>query len=182
MPYDKPYPANPSGVRQAPDHRALNHTTTLVVGSQPLATPFEAAQYFEPGINTKLTKRKTPKVNFTLPSDMPSYPLGFVPTNQTPGANGEEPSIVPQKVGVPADLLEVFARISAEEQAIAKLPKGGIDAGQQVATELFTSLKEKNAQAIFEKFIAEGHSEDMINDALYNVKVSKLQKRILGEK
>jgi hypothetical protein len=179
----RPRVANPSAVLQAPDHKALNHATQLVVPGQPLSTPPIAQEYFEPGVNTKLTRRRTPKTNYTLPSDMPTYPLGFVPTNQTPGPlAGQEPPQIKVKEGVPADLLQVFARISAEQDALAKLPRGGIDAGQQVATEMMAALKEKNSQAIYEKFIAEGHTEEMINDALYNVKVASLEKRIVGGK
>lgn len=152
MPYDKPYPANPSGVRQAPDHKALNKTTTLVVGSQPLATPFEAALYFEPGINTKPTKRKTPKVNFTLPSDLPTFPLGFVPTNQTPGARGEEPSIVIPKEAVPADLLDMFSAISRQQLAestgveAAKV-QGRLDVGSIIAQQYQAAVTERQTQA-----------------------------------
>ena len=180
---NRPRLANPSVVRQAPDNKALNFPTQLIVGSQQLSTPPIAQEYFEPGVNTKLNRRRKPKTDYTMPSDMPKYPLGFVPINQTPGPlQGQEPPQIVVKEGVPADLLEVFARISAEEQALAKQPRGGIDAGQQVATEMLTALKAKSAQAIFDKFIAEGHTEDMIEEALYNVKVSKLEKRIAGTK
>ena len=83
--------AQPLAVKQAPDFRALGKTANLILESLPLSTPPMAQEYLEPGVNVKLTKRKTPKTNYTLPSDLPKYPLGFVPT-QNGAQLGDETS------------------------------------------------------------------------------------------
>lgn len=133
--------ALPSRVQHAPNANALKKTAILVVGGQELATPPIAQEYFEPGVNTKLNRRTKPKANYTLPSDMPKYPLGFVPVNQTPGANGEEPAIVPQKELVPQDLLQVFQKVAAERLAETK-PVVKVDEGTRVSRELLTAVRE----------------------------------------
>lgn len=170
--------ANPSPVKQAPDARALMKATNLVVVPEPGSSPAQLQNYFEPGVNVKLTRRKTPKTNYTLPSDLPTYPLGFVPTNKDSLARGEEPSIIQVRESAPADLLEVFAKINAEEQVLAKMPKNGVDSGQEVATEYLNALKEKNITAIVDKLVSEGYDDEMIEDALYETKMDSLKRRL----
>lgn len=172
--------ANPLGVRQAPDNKALSHPTQLVVASQELSTPPEAQQYFEPGVNTKLTRRRKPKTNYTLPSDMPTYPLGFVPTNQTPGANGEEPPEIKVKEAVPADLLDMFAKISAQQAAESKAVEeakviGALDIGTIVARQYRDAMTEKQTEARVEKLVREGYSADEVGEAL---RVTRLERAI----
>ena len=151
------YTAFPSFVKQAPDHRALGKTAVLEVEGQPLATAPVAQEYFEPGINVKLHRRTKPKVDFTLPSDMPEYPLGFVPINKTPGANGEEPSIVVKPVMVPADLMEVFAKIQAEEQSIKQaLPEAQMDRGTRTTRAYQRALRAARESEKRESMIREG--------------------------
>lgn len=181
MPYGT-YSASPSVVRQAPDNLALAKTATLVVEGQPLSTAPFAQEYFEPGVNMKHIRRSKPKTNYTLPSDMKTYPLGFVPVNQEGRVAGEEPAILPTKVAHPADLLAVFARISAEEAALAKLPTYGIDAGQSVANEYMAAIKEKSVNDMMDKLMAEGNSEVDIKEAMKLNKLRHLQKKLNGEK
>ena len=161
---DAIYTAFPSMVKQGPDNRRLNKTTTLFVESQPLATPPIAQEYFEPGINTKLKRRTKPKVDFTLPSDMPHLPLGFVPTNQTPGANGEPPAIVPQKELIPADLMEVFAKIAAGEKKDVRLP--AVDIGSQVVRTYADSMREAKQEAKVESMMRLGYTEPEVAQAM----------------
>lgn len=151
-------PAYPSFVRQAPDNRALRKTTTLSVGSMELSTPPMAQEYFEPGVNTKLTRRSKPKTNYTLPSDMPTYALGFVPTNQTSGANGEEPAIIVVRESQPADLMDVFARIDAEEKA-AKAPKYGMDMGTLVVREYQDARRIALLEKRVDSLMRDGYTE-----------------------
>lgn len=150
--------ATPSVVRQAPDHKALRKTAVLKVEDMPLSTPPIAQEYFEPGVNPKLQRRSKPKTNYTLPSDMPEYPLGFVPTNKTPGANGEEPPIIVVKESQPADLLDVFARISAEEKAVVSLPKH-VDVGSMVAREFGNAMRMRALENKVESMMREGFTE-----------------------
>ena len=161
---DAIYTAFPSMVKQGPDNRRLNKTTTLFIESQPLATPPIAQEYFEPGINTKLKRRTKPKVDFTLPSDMPHLPLGYVPTNQTPGANGEPPAIVPQKELIPADLMEVFAKIAAEEKKDVRLP--AVDIGSQVVRTYADSMREAKQEAKVESMMRLGYTEPEVAQAM----------------
>jgi hypothetical protein len=151
--------ALPSRVQQAPNHIALGKNTILVVPGQELSTPPIAQEYFEPGVNTKLNRRSKPKTNYTLPSDMPKYPLGFVPVNQTPGANGEEPAIVPQKELVPQDLLQVFQKVAAERLAEEK-PKPKVDKGTAVSKALLESVREKGAERKVNEMIAKGFTAE----------------------
>lgn len=158
MPYGT-YSASPSFVRQAPDNRALRKTTTLLVGSMELSTPPMAQEYFEPGVNTKLTRRTKPKTNYTLPSDMPTYALGFVPTNQSSGANGEEPAIVVVPESKPADLMDVFARIDAEQKALQKAPKYGVDMGTMVVREYQDARRIALLEKRVDSLMRDGYTE-----------------------
>lgn len=151
--------ASPSVVRQAPDHKTLRKTTILKVEGAVLSTPPIAQEYFEPGVNTKLNRRAKPKTNYTLPSDMPELPLGFVPTNQTPGAAGEEPPIVVVKESQPADLMQVFARINAEQKMIETQPKYGVDVGSMVAREFGQAMRMKAMENKVESMMREGFTE-----------------------
>lgn len=176
--------ANPSVVRQAPDNKAIQHSTQLVVGSQQLTTPPIAQEYFEPGINTKLTRRAKPKTNYTLPSDLPKYPLGFVPTNQTPGANGEEPAQVVVKEAVPADLLSMFKTISAQQAAESRAVEeakvaGRMDVGTVVAQQYQAVLTEKQTEARSEKMMKSGFTEEETATAL---RMSKMERAVEAAK
>jgi len=145
------YPATPSQTRQAPDFKALMKTAILVIEGQPLATPPVAQEYFEPGVNHKLTRRSKPKTDYTLPSDMPKYKLDFVPTNKTPGANGEEPAIIKVRESMPADLMDVFAKISRDQQLEeAKMSEARMDMGTITAK----AYKEAMSEAHTEKKVA----------------------------
>lgn len=177
------YPASPSIVRQAPDNRALFKTAILELAAPPqLETAPVAQNYFEPGVNVNLTRRKTPKTNYTMPSDPVSFPLGFVPTNREGRVAGEEPSIVAPKVAVPADLLAVFARIEKEEKALAALPTYGVDMGQGVANEYMAALKEKSKTGMMDKLVSEGNSEAMIDEAMKMNTIASLQRKLTGMK
>jgi len=176
----RPRVANPSVVRQAPDNKALNHPTQLIVDSLQLSTPPEAQQYLQPGVNTKLTHRKKPKTNYTLPSDMVTYPLGFVPTNQTSGANGEEPAEIVVKEAVPADLLDMFSKISSQQAAESKAVEeakvlGKADIGSIVAREYRDAMTEKQTAARVEVLFKEGYTADEVTDA---VRATRLQRAI----
>lgn len=178
MPYNLPYPANPLNVRQAPDFKALDRSTQLVVPGANLSTPPIAQEYFQPGINTSLKRRKTPKTNYELPSDLPSYPFGFVPTNQTPGARGEEPPLVVQRELVPGNLLDMFAKISAqqalESQAVEEAKvMGRQDAGTLIAQEYQTALKEKVVEAKVEALVADGFTQTEAVEAVNAVRMEK---------
>lgn len=149
--------AFPSFVKQAPNANALGKTTNLFVEDFPLATPPIAQEYFEPGINVKLTRRSKPKTDYTLPSDMPEFPLGFVPTNKTPGANGEEPSIVVRPELAPQDLMDVFAKIQAEERAIKQtLPEAQLDRGTRTTRLYQRALRAARESEKRESMIREG--------------------------
>lgn len=170
MPYGL-YAANPSVVRQAPDNKAILHSTQLSIPDFPLATPFMAQQYFEPGINTKLNRRTKPKVDFTLPSDMPRYPLGFVPTNQTPGENGAEAPLIVQKEAVPADLIDMFTKISAQQAAESKAVEeanvlGRMDIGSLVSREYQQAMTEKQTDARVENLVKQGYNGEEISTAM----------------
>lgn len=174
----RPRLANPSGIIQAPDNKALNHPTQLVVASQQLSTPAEAQQYLEPGINVKLTHRRKPKTNYELPSDMPKYPMGFVPINQTPGAAGEEPPIVVVKEAMPGDLLSMFQKISeqqaAESRAVEEAKVSGrMDVGSLVAREYQNAMTERQTEARAEKMMKAGFTPEMTARALEESKMSR---------
>jgi hypothetical protein len=181
MPYGM-YPASPSIVRQAPDNKALFKSAILEVASQPLETPAVAQNYFEPGVNTKLRRRKTPKTNYTMPSDPVSFPLGFVPTNREGRVAGEEPSIIASKVAVPGDLLAVFARIEREEKALAAIPTYGVDMGQGVANDYMAALKEKSKAGMMDKLVNEGNTEAMVEEAMKANTIASLQRKLTGMK
>lgn len=165
------YTAFPLMVKQGPDNRRLNKSTSLFIESQQLETPPIAQEYFEPGVNVKLTRRAKPKVDFTLPSDMPSLPLGFVPTNQTPGANSEPPSIVPQRELVPADLMEVFAKIAAEQKEDVRLPT--LDMGSRVIREYDQALRERKEEAKAQSMLRQGFSEPEVGHAMATVRMEE---------
>lgn len=176
--FPRPRLADPSPVKQAPDHKALMHTTNLFVESLQLATPFEAQQYLEPGINVSLKHRRKPKANYELPSDMPKYPLGFVPINHTPGALGEEPALVRMTEGVPADLMDMFSKISAQQAAESSAVEeakrmGRMDVGTIMMKEYTAALDEKQTEARIEKLISEGFSELETQQALQAVRMEK---------
>jgi hypothetical protein len=160
------YPAQPSLVKQAPDFNALMKNTILVLESQQLATPAVAQEYFEPGINHKLTRRSKPKTDYTLPSDMPKYPMGFVPTNKTPGANGEEMAIIRVPESQPQDLLDVFAKISKEQGMAPKLPEGSMDAGTRVSQDFMTAMTESREARKVDAMMANGFSEEETKKAM----------------
>ncbi len=182
MPYNAGYPANPLVAKQAPDHKALFKSTGVVVESKELATEPVAQNYFEPRINGARIRIQKPKVNFTTPSDPKAYPLGVVPTNLEGRVAGEEPAIIATKVAHPADLLAVFARISAEEAALAKLPMAGLDAGQSVANEYLGALKQKNLNEMMDKLMSEGHTEEEVKEAMKLNRLRSVQKKLNGEK
>jgi hypothetical protein len=177
---NRPRVANPSGVRQAPDNKTLSHSTQLVIAGQPLSTPPIAQEYFEPGVNTKLNRRRKPKVDYTLPSDAVTYPLGVVPTNQTPGANGEDPPLIVVKEAVPADLLDMFSKISAQQAAESKAVEeaklmGSMDVGAMVSREYRDAMTERQTEARVEKLVKEGYSADEVGDAL---RVTRMERAI----
>lgn len=157
--------ANPSAVKQAPNAMALNKPTVRFVESMKLETPPSAQIYLEPGVNTKLTHRSKPKTNYELPSDMPKYPLGFVPVNQTPGASGEEPPMIKVRESVPADLLDVFAKINVQQQleseAVerAKL-EGRMDIGTELSKQYTQALNERAIEAKVNSLLTRGFTED----------------------
>lgn len=170
--------ALPSATRQAPDYLALRKTTTLVVAGQPLSTPPIAQEYFEPGVNTKLTRRSKPKTNYTLPSDMPSFPLGFVPTNKASGAEkGEEPPLIVVKESKPADLMDVFARIEAEEKAVANLPKYGVDMGTLLVREYEDSKRMALLEKRVDSLMREGYTENEAVSAVEAVRMEEAVKK-----
>ena len=174
----RPRLANPSVVRQAPDNKAINHTTNLFVESQPLATPFEAQIYLEPGINVKLTHRRKPKTNFELPSDMPKFPLGFVPINLTPGANKEDTPIIKVKEEQPQDLLDMFAKISAQQLAEstaveAAKAAGRMDVGTLIAEQYRAVMKDKNLEAKKEALLALDFTETEADAAISTVRLEE---------
>lgn len=152
------YTASPSKARQAPDFNALMKTAILVVEGKPLATEPVAAEYFEPGINKKLTRRTKPKTDYSLPSDMPRLPLGFVPTNRTPGANGEEPAIIKVPELVNADLVDVFAKIRAESLAEQK-PQLAMDMGTRTAKAFHGAMTEKRMERKMNGMMERGYTE-----------------------
>jgi hypothetical protein len=160
------YPAQPSLAKQAPDFNALMKNTILVLESQQLATPAIAQEYFEPGINHKLTRRSKPKTDYTLPSDMPKYPMGFVPINQTPGANGEEMAIIRVPESQPQDLLDVFAKISKEQGMAPKLPEGSMDAGTKVSEDFMTAVTEARQVRKVDAMMRNGFSEEETKKAM----------------
>lgn len=182
MPYNSGYPATPSFVKQAPDHQALLKSTQVLIEGKQLATEPVALNFFEPGVNVTHIRRSKPKVNFTLPSDSKSYPLGVVPTNQEGRVAGEEPAILPTKVAHPADLLAVFARIEAEEAALAKLPPKGIDRGQSVANEYLAALKEKSSTETMDKLTSQGYTVDEVKEAMKLNRLRSVQKKLNGDK
>ena len=171
------FPATPLIVRQAPDHKTLRKTTILKVDDQPLSTPPIAQEYFEPGVNTKLNRRSKPKTNYTLPSDMPQLPMGFVPTNQTPGANGEEPPQIVVRETQPADLIEVFARIAAEEKVLNALPKYGVDSGTMLMREYTQALKEARVEKKVESMLNEGFTPAEVESAMGAVRLEEAVKK-----
>jgi hypothetical protein len=171
------FPATPLLVRQAPDNKTLRKTTILKIDDFPLSTPPIAQEYFEPGVNTKLNRRSKPKTNYTLPSDMPTLPTGFVPVNQTPGANGEEPPQIIVKETQPADLIEVFARIAAEEKALASMPKYGVDTGTMLMREYTTALKEARVEKKVESMLNEGFTPVEVESAMGAVRMEEAVKK-----
>lgn len=170
--------ALPSATRQAPDYLALRKTATLVVEGQPLSTPPFAQEYFEPGINTKLTRRSKPKTNYTFPADNPSYPLGFVPTNKASGPEtGEEPPLIVVKESKPADLMDVFARIEAEEKALAAIPKYGVDMGTMVVQEYSDAKRMALLEKRVDSLMRDGYTEAEAKSAVEVVRMEEAVKK-----
>lgn len=177
--------ASPSPVKQAPNAMALMKSTQLVVAGQPLSTPPMAQDYFEPGVNTKLNRRKTPKTNYELPSDLPKYPLGFVPLNQTPGAAGEEPAEIRVKESAPADLLDVFAKISAQQMAESKAVEeakvlGRMDIGSLISQQYKSALSETTLDAKVSGLVREGFSQDEAVEAVKALRMEEAIKKARG--
>jgi hypothetical protein len=167
--------ANPSPVKQAPDNRRLNKATQLILEGMTLSTPPMAQEYFEPGVNTKLTRRSKPKTNYQTPSDMPKLPLGFVPTNQTPGAAGEEPPVIKVKEAVPADLMDMFAKIAAADAVSSRLEEAAkiadkIDIGTHIAEQYLEAMKTKTEEKRFENLIRQGFSETESENAMVKLR------------
>lgn len=171
------YPATPLLVRQAPDHKTLRKTTILKIDDQPLMTPPISQEYFEPGVNTKLNRRRKPKTDYTLPSDMPKYAMGVVPVNQTPGAAGEEPPQIVVRETQPADLIEVFARIAAEEKVLNALPKYGVDTGTMLMREYTKALKETRVEKKIESMLNEGFTPAEVESAMGTVRMEEAVKK-----
>lgn len=168
-----PGPATPFRGKQAPNALALGKTATLSVASQPLSTSPMAQVYLEPGINVKLTHRKKPKVDFTFPEDLPKLPLDFVPTNKTPGANGEEPARIVVKEGVPADLMDVFARISAEEKLAEAMPKAKVDVGTELMKNYTEALREVKDQQVYASMLQDGFTQTEAASAMEAVRMER---------
>lgn len=167
--------ANPSPVKQAPDNRRLNKATQLILESMQLSTPPIAQEYFEPGVNTKLNRRSKPKTNYSLPSDLPSYPLGVVPTNQTPGANGEEPPLIKVKEAVPADLMDMFAKIAASDAVMNAQEEASkiaekVDIGTQIAEQYLEAMKTKTEEKRIENLIKQGFTEQESEQAMVKLR------------
>lgn len=165
--------ANPSPVKQAPDAKALNKTTNLILEAIQGSTPAQAQNYFEPGVNTKLNRRKAPKTNYTLPSDMPELPIGVVPTNKSGRTLGEEPSIIEVRESTPADLLQVFAKISAEQQVLAAQPKYQVDTASLLMKEYKTALKEANLEKKVNFLMEEGYTEEETKKAITEMRAQE---------
>lgn len=167
--------ASPSVVKQAPNAMALMKATNLIVEGKPLATEPTAQQYFEPGVNTKLNRRRKPKVDFTLPSDMPKLPLDFVPVNQTPGAKGEEPAEIKVSEGVPADLLDMFVKINAQQKAEsdaieAAKRDGSKDMGTYISKQYQEALSEVRIERKVDEMVRLGYSVEESVKALETVR------------
>lgn len=160
------YSASPSLVRQAPDFKALMKNAISVIEGQPLATEPIAQEYFEPGVNKRLVRRSKPKTNYTLPSDMPSYPMGFVPTNKTPGANGEEPAYIHVPEAMPADLMEVFAKIAKEQDMAPRLPVGKMDHGTRTTRAYMQSLQQASETKKMDGMIRNGFTPEESKKAM----------------
>lgn len=158
--------ANPSPVKQGPDAKPLMKSTQLILDSLALATPPQAQNYFEPGVNHTLIRRSKPKTDYTLPSDMPKYPIDFVPVNKAQVGMGEEPSIVHPKELVPQDLLGVFQKIAEEDKLKEKLPEGRMDLGTRTTRAYLRALKKSRAERKVETMIKEGFSEEEAKKAL----------------
>lgn len=159
------FPASPSMTKQAPDFNALMKTAISVIEGKPLATEPVALEYFEPGINKSLVRRSKPKTNYTLPSDLPKYPLGFVPINQTPGENGVEPPIIKVPELVNADLIEVFAKIRAQSLAEQK-PQVAMDMGTQTAKAFHEAITEKRMERKVNGMVERGFTDEEIKKAI----------------
>lgn len=161
------FPATHSFVKQGPNYRPLDKSTQLILEGQPLSTPPVAQEYFEPGVNVKLQRRSKPKTDYTLPSDMPEYSPGFVPVNKTPGAFGEEPPRIVVKESVPQDLMDVFKRISAEEQAAKQtLPEAKIDRGSRTTRAYQKALKAARESMKVDSMVERGFTEDEAKKAI----------------
>lgn len=158
--------ANPSPVKQAPDAKPLMKSTQLILDSLALATPPQAQNYFEPGVNHTLIRRSKPKTDYTLPSDMPKLPLDFVPVNKVQVGMGEEPSIVHQKELVPQDLLGVFQKIAEEDKLKERLPESRMDLGTRTTRAYMRALKKSRGERKVETMIKEGFTEEEAKKAL----------------
>lgn len=174
--------ASPSPVKQAPDARALNKATTLLVESLKLETPPMAQVYLEPAVNAPHRFRKGPKSNYELPTDLPKLPIDFVPTNKTPSAGGEEMAEIRVREGVPADLLDLFAKINAQQAAESKAVEeakrvGAMDIGTEIAKQYRDSLTERGLAAKVESLMREGFSEQEAVNALQQLRFEEAVKK-----
>ena len=165
MPYDTPYSASPSMTRQAPNFNALMKTAILVVEGKPLATEPVALEYFEPGINKKLVRRTKPKTDYTLPSDLPTFPLGFVPTSSAVPGPSDVAALVKVPELVNADLIDVFAKIRAESVA-DQLPRGKLDMGTRTAKAFQAAVTKARESSKIEGMIDRGFTEEETMNAM----------------
>jgi hypothetical protein len=173
--------ANPSPVKQAPDNRRLNKATQLILESMKLETPPMAQVYLEPGVNTKLNHRSKPKTNYTLPSDMPELPLGFVPTNKTPGANGEIGPIIPVRESMPESLLTMFSKIEAQSKETAQIEMvekivDKLDVGTMVANQMLDARKAEIEEKRYEGLIRHGFTEEEATGAMDTLRTEEAVK------
>lgn len=177
-------PASPSLARQAPNHITLGFNTTFQTEKAPYSTEAIAQEYFEPGVNTKLNRRRKPKADYTMPTDAPTVPFGFVPTNQFSTDGGLTGDTTPQiKItkSVPGDLLEMFQRINADsvrnEQAIKEGKREEArDVGTRVANDMLKAMKEKSSEDKFMDMIRKGFSEIEANAALQSLRLEEALK------
>lgn len=151
--------------KQAPDFKALMKTAISVIEGQPLATEPVALNFQEPGVNHRFIRRKTPKTNFELPSDMPKFPLGFVPTSKDKPGPSDVAALVKVPELVNADLIDVFAKIRAESIA-AQLPQAELDMGTRTAKAFQAAVNKARESSKIEGMIERGFTEEEAKKAL----------------
>lgn len=163
------YPASPSMTKQAPDFKALMKTAISVIEGQPLATEPVALNFQEPGVNHRFIRRKTPKTNFELPSDMPKFPLGFVPTSKAVPGPSDVAAVVKVPELVNADLIDVFAKIRAESVA-EQLPQAKLDMGTRTAKAFQAAVNKARESSKIEGMIERGFTEEETMKAMKAVR------------